>query len=102
MASPLSERIQCEALLRKLMPAEEAVKQVRSGDVLAVSGFTKAGEPKVFMPALAKHLAALGPDSRITLYSGASLSEEVEGPLAPYIGTRGPYMASSASRRLNP
>lgn len=100
MPSPLSERIQCEALRRKVMPVEEAVKHVRSGDVLAVSGFTKAGEPKTFMPALARHLAALGPDSRITLYSGASLSEEVEGPLAPFIATRGPYMSSSASRRL--
>ena len=102
MASPISERIQCEALRRKVMPVEEAVKHVRSGDVLAVSGFTKAGEPKTFMPALARHLAGLGPDSRITLYSGASLSEEVEGPLAPFIATRGPYMSSSASRRLNP
>jgi len=54
------------------------------------------------MPALARHLAALGPESRITLYSGASLSEEVEGPLAPYIAMAGPRVASSASRRLNP
>ncbi|MBZ5708135.1 acetyl-CoA hydrolase/transferase C-terminal domain-containing protein [Nannocystis pusilla] len=100
MTSELHERIECEALRRKLMPVEEAVRLVRNGDVLAVSGFTKAGEPKAFLPALARHLAGLGPDARITLYSGASLSEEVEGPLAPYIARRGPYMASSASRRL--
>jgi len=100
MVSPLAERIECEALRRKVMPVEEAVRHVRSGDVLAVSGFTKAGEPKAFMPALARHLAELGPDSRITLFSGASLSEEVEGPLAPFIATRGPYMSSSASRKL--
>jgi acyl-CoA hydrolase len=100
MTSSLGERIQCEALRRKLMPVEEAVRRVRSGDVLAVSGFTKAGEPKAFLPALARHLAGLGPDARITLYSGASLSEEVEGPLAPFIARRGPYMSSTASRRL--
>jgi acetyl-CoA hydrolase len=100
MTSALYERIECEALRRKVMPVEEAVKRVKSGDVLAVSGFTKAGEPKAFMPALAKHLATLGPDAKITLYSGASLSEEVEGPLSPFIARRGPYMSSSASRRL--
>ena len=100
MTTSLAERIECEALRRKVMPAEEAARFVKDGDVLAVSGFTKAGEPKVFMPALARHLEALGPDTRITLYSGASLSEEVEGPLAPFIARRGPYMSSSASRRL--
>lgn len=100
MVSPLSERIQCEALRRRLVPAEEAARRVRDGDVLAISGFTRAGEPKEFMPALARHLATLGPDARITLYSGASLSEEIEGPLAPFIARRGPYMSSSASRRL--
>lgn len=100
MTSTLTERIECEALRRKLVPVEEAVRHVKDGDVLAVSGFTKAGEPKVFLPALAQHLATLGPDTRITLYSGASLSEEVEGPLAPFIARRGPYMSSPASRRL--
>ncbi|MCY1009248.1 acetyl-CoA hydrolase [Nannocystis pusilla] len=99
MTSSIGERVQCEALLRKLVPVEEAVRHVRSGDVLAVSGFTKAGEPKAFLPALARHLAGL-PDARISVYSGASLSEEVEAPLAPFIARRGPYMASAASRRL--
>ncbi len=94
----LLERVQCEALRRKLKPAEEAVRHVRDGSVVAVSGFTKAGEPKTFLTALVSHLAASAPDTRITLYSGASLSEEIEGPLAPYIARRGPYMASRASR----
>lgn len=96
----LLSRIECEALRRKVMPAEQAVLCVRDGAVLAVSGFTKAGEPKVFLPALARHLAGLGPDTRITLYSGASLSDEVEGPLAPFIARRGPYMSSPTSRAL--
>lgn len=100
MASSLNERVQCEALRRKIVPVEEAVRWVKDGDTLAVSGFTKAGEPKVFMPALARHLATLAPEPRITLYSGASLSEEIEGPIARFIARRGPYMASAASRRL--
>lgn len=100
MTSTLAERIECAALRRLVVPADEAARRVKAGDVLAVSGFTKAGEPKEFMPALARHLATLGPDAKITLYSGASLSEEVEAPLAPYIARRGPYMSSTASRRL--
>ncbi|MBL9104224.1 MAG: acetyl-CoA hydrolase [Myxococcales bacterium] len=100
MTSSLQERVQCEALARKLMPVEAAARLVKDGDTLAVSGFTRAGEPKAFMPALAAELAARAPAPRITLYSGASLSEEIEAPLAPFIARRGPYMASAASRRL--
>lgn len=98
--SSLTERIECEALRRKVMPVEEAVRFVGDGATLAVSGFTRSGEPKTFMPALAAHLATLTPAPRITLYSGASLSEEIEGPIAPFVARRGPYMASAASRRL--
>jgi hypothetical protein len=76
------------------------VKIVKSGDTLAVSGFTKSGEPKTFLPALAKHFAATNPDAKVNLFSGASLSNEVEDPLAPFIKSRGPYMSSGASRKL--
>lgn len=96
----LQERIENKALLAKVVPVEEAVRHVTDRCVLATSGFTKSGEPKVFLPALAKHLAQHAPDTRIALFSGASLSEEVEAPLAPFIGKRGPYMSSAASRKL--
>ncbi len=98
--SELSERIKHKQLLAKVMPVEESVKWVRDRDVLAVSGFTKSGEPKPFLPALAKHLSQTAPETRIALLSGASLSEQVEGPLAPFIKKRGPYMSSAASRLL--
>ena len=98
--SEIRERVESKELLAKLMPVEEAVTQVRDRMVLAVSGFTKSGEPKAFLPSLAKHLAANAPETRIALLSGASLSEDVEGPLAPFIGKRSPYMSSSASRKL--
>src|SRR4051812_47906733 len=97
--STIEERVECKALLRKLVPVEEAVKEVGDRTTLAVSGFTKAGEPKAFLPALARHLADHAPDARIALLSGASLAEEAEGPLAPFIGKRGPYMSSPASRK---
>ena len=98
MAS-LQDRIECKELLSRVVPVEEAVKYVAHGDTLAISGFTKSGEPKTFLPALAKHFAQHAPESRITLLSGASLSEDVEAPLAPFIGKRGPYMSSAASRK---
>jgi acetyl-CoA hydrolase len=97
--STLKDRIENPALLAKVVPVEEAVKHVTDGSTVAISGFTKSGEPKTFFPALAWHLSQTAPQARITLLSGASLSEDVEGPMAPYIGKRGPYMSSSASRK---
>ncbi len=96
----LKERVECPQLLKKLMPVEEAVKLVHHRNTLAISGFTKSGEPKTFLPALARHLAKNAPETRLTLLSGASLSDDVEGPLAPFIGRRGPYMSSPVSRKL--
>jgi acyl-CoA hydrolase len=98
--SALTDRIECPELLAKVVPVEEAVKHVANRSVVAISGFTKAGEPKVFLPALAKHLAAHAPDTRIALFSGASLADEVENPIAPFVSKRGPYMSSPAARKL--
>jgi acetyl-CoA hydrolase len=98
--STLEDRIENPKLLGKVMEVEEAVKLVQNEDTLAVSGFTKAGSPNVFLPALAQHLRETAPDTRITLLSGASLSDEVENPIAPFVQRRGPYMSSSTARRL--
>ncbi|MBZ5496746.1 MAG: acetyl-CoA hydrolase [Acidobacteriia bacterium] len=99
MAS-LEDRIECKELLSKVVPVEEAVKHVSVHGTIGISGFTKSGEPKVFMPALARHFAQHAPHAKIGLFSGASLSDEVENPIAPFLGRRGPYMSSSASRKL--
>ena len=96
----LSDRVECKQLLNRLISPEAAARLVTDRSTIAVSGFTKSGEPKVFLPALARYLAEHAPSTRIALFSGASLSEEVEGPLAPFIGKRGPYMSSVASRKL--
>lgn len=97
--STLQERIESAELLAKVVPVEEAVKHVTDGCTVAISGFTKSGEPKTFLPALAWHFSQTAPEARITLLSGASLSDNVEGPLAPYIKKRGPYMSSPVSRK---
>ncbi|MFH1130805.1 MAG: acetyl-CoA hydrolase/transferase C-terminal domain-containing protein [Pseudomonadota bacterium] len=96
----LEERIENSTMLSKVIPVEEAVKQVSDGDTLAISGFTKAGSPNTFLPALASYLTANAPRTKINLLSGASLSDEVEDPIAPFLAKRGPYMSSKASRRL--
>jgi acyl-CoA hydrolase len=96
----LTERVECKELLDKLMPVEEAVKFVSDRCKIAISGFTKSGEPKVFIPALANYLRNNLPKAKIGLFSGASLSEDVENPISSFIGKRGPYMSSSASRKL--
>jgi len=96
----LTERVECRELLDKLMPAEEAVKFVSDRCKIAVSGFTKTGEPKIFLPALARHLAQYAPKTKIGLFSGASLSEAVENPIASFVGKRGPYMSSSVARKM--
>ena len=96
----LTERIECKELLQKVMPVEEAVRYVHDRCKIAISGFTKSGEPKTFLPALARHFAKNAPETKIGLFSGASLSEEVENPIAPFVGKRGPYMSSSVSRAM--
>jgi acyl-CoA hydrolase len=98
--SLLTERVECKEMLEKLIPVEEAVRFVKDRCKIAISGFTKTGEPKMFLPALARHFAQNAPNTKIGLFSGASLSEDVEGPISSYVGKRGPYMSSKASRKL--
>ncbi len=65
----LKERIECAELRSKVVPVEDAVKHIKHGDTIAISGFTKSGEPKTFFPALARHLAQTAPETRVTLLS---------------------------------
>lgn len=95
----LQDRIENPELLARVVPVEEAVHHVKDHCTLAISGFTKSGEAKTFLPALAEHLAANAPDTRFTLLTGASLSDSIENPLAPFIRKRSPYMSSPASRK---
>jgi acetyl-CoA hydrolase len=96
----ISERIECKELLDRVVPLEEAVRHIKDRCTLAVSGFTKSGEPKQFLQALAAHFREHEPNAKIALFSGASLADEVENPIAPFIGKRGPYMSATVSRRM--
>ncbi len=96
----LNDRVQNPKLLAKAVPVEEAVRHIDPGDTLAISGFTKSGDPKLVLPALAAYFASELPEARIALLSGASLSDETEDPIAPFVRQRGPYMSSRAARKL--
>ncbi len=74
------ERIRLERLKEKVTTAEEAVKLIEDGMVVGSSGFTKAGDSKVVLPALAER--AKTENIKITLMTGASLGHGTDGKLA--------------------
>lgn len=74
------ERIRFESLRDKVTTAEEAVKLIDDGMVIGASGFTKSGDSKVVLPALADRAKKHG--IKVTLMTGASLGHGTDGLLA--------------------
>ena len=95
----LDGRIKCKALSNKIMAAEEAAKMVKDGMVVGASGFTPAGYPKAVPRALAKR-SENGEDIKITLITGASVGDELDGVLARsgVIARRYPYQTDASMR----
>ena len=89
------------------MSAEEAAAYIRNGDVLATSGFTPAGYPKAIPAAIAARAAEFhlrGEPFRITLCTGASVGDELDGVLAraDAVSKRIPYQSNADMReRIN-
>lgn len=75
-----TERIKLERLKDKIMTAQEAVGFFENDMVVGASGFTKAGDSKVMLEALAER--AQNEDIKITLMTGASLGHDTDGKLA--------------------
>src|SRR5690606_13416653 len=75
-----TERIKLERLKDKVMTVHEAVGFFENGMVVGASGFTKAGDSKVMLEALAER--AKNEDIKITLMTGASLGHDTDGKLA--------------------
>lgn len=72
-------------LKAKIMTAEEAAALIQNNEVIGASGFTPSGYPKAIPLALAARGKALrdqGVDFGITLYTGASTGDELDGSLA--------------------
>lgn len=74
------DRIKLERLKDKVMSAEDAVKFFENDMVVGSSGFTKAGDSKVVLAALAER--AKHEELKITLMTGASLGHDTDGKLA--------------------
>ena len=74
------ERIKFEKLKDRVMTAQQAVQFFETNMVVGSSGFTKAGDSKVVLPALAER--AKNEDIQITLMTGASLGHGTDGKLA--------------------
>lgn len=74
------ERIRLESLRDKVTTAEKAAAIIQDGMVVGSSGFTKAGDSKVVLPALAER--AKSEKVKITLMTGASLGHDTDGKLA--------------------
>lgn len=74
------ERIRLESLRDKVTTAEAAAKLIENGMVVGSSGFTKAGDSKAVLSALAER--GKTEDVKITLMTGASLGHGTDGKLA--------------------
>ena len=97
------QRIRNKALLDRVMSAGEAAAKIKDGMVVAVSGFTSSGYPKLVPEALAER-ARNGEDIDIDLYTGASVGPEIDGLFAEadMIRRRLPYQTNGKLRsRIN-
>ena len=74
------ERIHFEGLQSKVMTAAESAKLFENGMVVGASGFTRGGDTKVVLKALAERAKA--EELEITLVTGASLGHGTDAALA--------------------
>ena len=93
------DRIRMEKLKEKVMTADEAALFIKDGMTLATSGFTPSGYPKAVPLALAKR-ADNGEEIGVTLITGASVGDELDGALsrAGVLKRRFPYQTNKDSR----
>lgn len=75
----MNSRIKNAELLKKVKTGEEAARLIKDRMIVGTSGFTKAGDSKIVLPALAA-LAKSNP-LKITLISGASLGHDTDAKL---------------------
>lgn len=100
MELTIEKRIGISSLVDKVVSAEEAAALIQNGDIVGMSGFTRAGDAKVVPLALVER--AKNEPLQIDVYTGASLGPEVDQLLAEVgaIRKRGPYQGDPAIRNL--
>lgn len=93
------ERIQNTDLLDKVITANEAALFFENGMVVGSSGFTRAGDSKAVLKALADR----GKEAqlKITLITGASLGHDIDGLLADtgMLAKRMPFQSDAVLRK---
>ncbi|KYO66383.1 acetyl-CoA hydrolase/transferase family protein [Thermovenabulum gondwanense] len=92
------ERLRLQSLKDKIMTAEEAANLIKDGMIVATSGFTPSGYPKEVPIAISKR--AEKENLKITLYTGASVGDELDGTLsrANALIKRIPYQTNESIR----
>jgi len=100
MLKLISKRIRNNKLKEKIMSSEEAAELIKDGMVVATSGFTPAGYPKAVPLALAKRIKKSKEKFQISLLTGASVGEELDGALTEVgiITRRYPYQTNKVLR----
>ncbi|MDR3272782.1 MAG: succinate CoA transferase [Flavobacteriaceae bacterium] len=73
-------RIKFRKLQNKVASVEEAVMLIKNNMTVGSSGFTRAGDSKAVLPAIAKRAA--NEELKINLITGASLGQDTDGHLA--------------------
>lgn len=97
----MKNRIRDPRFLDKITSADEAAKFIKDGMVIATSGFTPSGYPKKVPQALARRKYN-GEDIGITLITGASVGDELDGELSRsgVLKRRFPYQTHKDTRQM--
>ncbi|MBO5721398.1 MAG: acetyl-CoA hydrolase, partial [Bacteroidales bacterium] len=87
----------------KVISAQEAASHIENGAKIGFGGFTASGTPKVVSAALAEKAEAehqAGREFKVSLYTGASSGDMLDGALAraKAIDARTPYQSNKSSR----
>lgn len=95
------DRIRDLRFLEKIMSADDAAQFIKNEMVVATSGFTPSGYPKSVPRALAKRKIK-GENIGITLITGASVGDELDGELSRsgVLKRRFPYQTHKDTRRM--
>ncbi len=95
-----TSRIKYKTLSSKIMSAPQAASLIEDGMVVGASGFTRSGDSKAVLAALAGR--AENDHTRITLMTGASLGQGTDGALATAgaIAMRLPFQSDPVMRTI--
>lgn len=95
------ERIRLPRLLDRVMPVEEAIACIQNGMTVGFSGFTHAGDAKVVPTALAERAKQDSAPFRINVWTGASVSGDIDRVLAEagLAARRLPFQSDKAMRQ---